>query len=315
MRMGEGWYAGTADAIQQNTYILERSQARYVLVLAGDHVYRMDYARMLEEHVQRKWDVTVGCAPVPIGEAPGFGVLEVGEDHLIQAFVEKSQNPPHIPGKPQEALASMGIYVFNLSLLLTILAQDRQDKVSLHDFGRNILPKMVGAHSVGAYRFGGEEGRVAQDGYWKDVGTLDSYFQANMDLIKPIPPLNLYQTDWATRTYHGQYPSARMVPSLSSKENSVSNSLLAGGDVIIGAKINRCILSPNVRIEEGAVIEDALLFEGVCVGEGVQLRRCIIDKEVIIPPKESIGYDMKKDRSRFTVSEEGVVVVPKNYKF
>ncbi len=315
MRIGEGWYAGTADAIQQNHYILERSKAKYVLVLAGDHVYRMDYAQMLEEHVQRKWEVTVGCAPVPIGEAPGFGVVEIDEDHRIQGFIEKSPYPPHIPGNPQEALASMGIYVFNLSFLLNLLTQDHQDKDSQHDFGKNILPKMVGNHFMGAYRFGEKEGRVTRDGYWKDVGTLDAYFQANMDLLKPIPPLNLYQTNWAIRTYQGQYPSARMVPSLSGEEGSVSNSLLAGGNIIIGAKMNRCILSPHVRIEAGAVVEDAILFEGVRVGEGAQLRRCIIDKGVFIPPKESLGYDLKKDRSRFTVSEEGVIVVPKDYKF
>jgi glucose-1-phosphate adenylyltransferase len=315
MRMGEGWYAGTADAIQQNSYILERSKAKYVLVLAGDHIYRMDYARMVEEHAHRKWDVTVGCFPVPIGEALGFGVLEIDEDHLIQGFIEKSQNPPHIPGNPKEALASMGIYVFNLSFLLNILAQDYQEKDSQHDFGKNILPKMVGNYSMGAYRFGGKEGRVTIDGYWRDVGTLDAYFQANMDLLKPLPPLNLYQKDWPIRTYHGQYPSARLVPSSSGEEGLVSNSLLAGGDVIIGAKINRCIFSPNVRVEAGAVVEDGILFEGVCVGEGAKLRRCIIDKGVFIPPKESIGYDLAKDRSRFTLSEEGVIVVPKNYQF
>ena len=315
MRMGEGWYVGTADAIQQNRYILERSKAKYVLVLAGDHVYRMDYARMLGVHVQRKWDVTVGCVPVPIGGAPGFGVLEIDGDHLIQGFIEKSQNPPHIPGNPQEAMASMGIYVFSLPFLLDILAQDHKEKDSQHDFGKNILPKMVGTHAMGVYPFGGEDGRVTRDGYWRDVGTLDSYFQAHMDLLKPIPPLNLYQEDWAIRTYHGQYPSARVVPSSSGEEGSISNALLAGGDLIIGARINRCILSPNIRVESGSVVEDSILFEGVCVGERAQLRQCIIDKGVLIPPKEKIGFDVEVDRSRFTVSEEGVVVVPKNYTF
>ena len=316
MRMGEGWYAGTADAISQNRYLLERSRAKYVLVLAGDHIYRMDYARLLGEHVQRKSDVTIACVPVPLSEAQSFGVVEVDEDLLVREFIEKSENPPSMPGDPTHSLASMGIYVFGLSFLLEILAQDHHTSGPRHDFGRHILPDIVGTHTVSAYRFGVvEEGRVTPDGYWRDVGTLDAYYEANMDLLKPIPPINLYQKDWPIRTYHGQYPPARNVPSALGELGSVTNTLLAGGDVVIGAEIVHSILSPDVWVDSGAVLEDSILFEGVRVGAEARLRRCIIDKDVQIPPKETIGWDLERDRRRFNLSEGGVIVVPKGYRF
>ncbi|MBI3804066.1 MAG: glucose-1-phosphate adenylyltransferase [Nitrospirae bacterium] len=316
MRMGEGWYAGTADAINQNRFLLERSGAEYVLVLAGDHIYRMDYAWMLEEHVRRKLDVTVACMPVPISEAHAFGVMEVDDDLRIRHFVEKSAAPPTMPGDSQRALASMGVYVFSLPVLLKVLAQDNGDVSSGHDFGKNILPRIINTLTVGAYGFGGKEGRVTRDGYWRDVGTLDAYYQANMDLLDPVPPIDLYQQDWGIRTYHGQYPAARMAPGSSGEVGSVVNTMLGGGDVIIGAKVIHSILSPNVWVESRTIIEDAILFEGVHVGEGARLRRCIIDKGVRIPSGETIGCDQDRDRSRgFTLSEGGIVVVPKEYQF
>jgi glucose-1-phosphate adenylyltransferase len=315
MRVGEGWYAGTADAINQNRYLLERSGATYILVLAGDHIYRMDYARMLEEHVRRKCDVTIACVPVPLSEARSFGVVEIDHDLLVRRFVEKSDQALPMPDDPTQALASMGIYVFTLSFLLDILAEDGRAAAPRYDFGRDILPNIVGSRAVGAYRFGGVEGRVTPDRYWRDVGTLDAYYEANMDLLKPIPPINLHQKDWAIRTYHGQYPPARNGPSSSGEAGSVTNTLLTGGDVIIGAEMIHSILSPDVWVDEGAVVEDSILFEGVHVGAGARLRRCIIDKAVTIPPKETIGWDRERDRRRFTLSEGGVVVVPKGYRF
>jgi glucose-1-phosphate adenylyltransferase len=315
MRIGTGWYAGTADAINQNRFILERSGAKYALILAGDHIYRMDYARMVEDHVDRKLDVTVACMPVPIDQAKAFGVVEIGRDRRVRTFVEKVDNPPSLPDDPGHAMASMGVYVFNLPLLLDILAQDNQDQASSHDFGNNILPRIIYSHEVGAYQFGGAEGRVTRDRYWRDVGTLDAYYEANMDLLKPIPPIDLYQKDWLIRTYHGQYHSARTVNSSSGKLPVVTNALLGAGDMIIGAQVVRSILSPDVWVDEGAVIEDAILFPGVRVGPDARLRRCIVDKEVFIPAKETLGYDLELDRKRFTVSESGVVVVPKGYQF
>lgn len=315
MRTGEGWYAGTADAINQNRFLLERSKAEYVLILAGDHIYRMDYARMLEEHLRRKFDVTVACMPVPLAEARSFGVIQTDAESRVRYFVEKSPNPPSMPDNPEHALASMGIYVFNLSLLMEILAQDAQNEASGHDFGKDILPKIIESHAVGAYRFGGVEGRVTPDRYWRDVGTVDAYYRANMDLLEPIPPIDLYQKDWPIRTYHGQYPSARMVPSSSGEVGSVTNALLAGGDVIIGARVIHSILSPDVWVESGSLVEDSILFEGVRIGAGARIRRCIIDKGIHIPPGETIGWDIDQDRNRFTISEAGVVVVPKGYQF
>ena len=315
MGMGEEWYAGTADAIYQNRYLLDRSGAKYVLVLAGDHIYRMDYARMLEEHVRRKFDVTVACVPVPLTDATSFGVLEIDDDLQVRKFLEKPQAPLPMKEDSAKALVSMGIYVFDLPLLLEILYQDHQDKTSQHDFGRNILPRIIGTHTIGAYRFGGIEGRVTRDGYWRDVGTLDAYYQANMDLLEPIPPLNLYQKDWLIRTYHGQYPSARMVPSASGEAGSVTNTILAGGDVIVGAQIIHSILSPDVWVQSGAVVEDSILFERVRIDSGACLKHCIVDKDVHIPANETVGWNIEQDRQRFTVSEGGVVVVSKGYQF
>jgi glucose-1-phosphate adenylyltransferase len=286
-----------------------------VVILAGDHIYRMDYARMLEEHVRRQWEVTIACVPVPLAGARAFGVVEIDHDQLVKKFVEKSANPPPMPDDPAHALASMGIYVFNLSFLLDILAQEDRAAAARDDFGRDILPGIVQNHAIGAYRFGGVEGRVSPDGYWRDVGTLDAYYEANMDLLKPVPPMNLYQKDWAIRTYHGQYPPARNTPSATGERGSVTNTLLAGGDVIVGAQVAHSILSPDVWVDSDAVVEDAILFEGVRVGAGARLRRCIVDKTVTIPPKETIGWDPEQDRRRFALSDGGVVVVPKGYRF
>ncbi len=315
MQMGDEWYAGTADAVYQNRAILERSKAKYVLVLAGDHIYRMDYAEILRQHIERKLDVSVACMMIPIDEAHAFGVIEIDKKHQIRKFVEKPKDPPSIPGDPEHALASMGIYVFNIPFLLEVLAQDHKDTHSAHDFGRNIIPGLVPTHTVGAFHFGDLPGRVGQDRYWRDVGTLDAYYQANMDLLRPVPPINLYQKDWPIRTYQGQSPSARMVPSSSGEVGRVENASLAGGDVIIGARVVQSFLSYNVVVESGARVEESILFGGVRVGGGAHLRRCIIDKNVTIPPGTKIGLNYEEDQKLFAVSKGGIVVLPKGYQF
>lgn len=315
MRTGEGWYAGTADAIFQNRYLLERSQAELVLVLAGDHIYRMDYARLIEEHQLRKSDATVVCVPVSSAEAKFFGIMEVDDDLRVRKFIEKPLATPFNVNSSDEALASMGIYVFDLKVLLEILHKDHEDRSSGHDFGKNILPKILNTYTIGAYRFGGVEGRVTQDRYWRDVGTIDAYFKANMDLLEPIPPLDLYQKDWPIRTYHGQYPPPRLVPSDSGEDGLVKNTILASGDVIISGRINHSILFPDVWVQSRAVVDDSILFERVRIGSGATLRRCIIDKGVHVPANENIGIELEKDRRRFTISDGGVVVVPEGYKF
>jgi glucose-1-phosphate adenylyltransferase len=210
----------------------------------------------------------------------------------------------------------MGIYVFSLETLCRELEADHADPNSSHDFGKNILPKLIGEGRVAAYRFGGKAGRVTQDRYWKDVGTIDAYYEANMDLLQPVPPLDLYQDDWAIRTYHGQNPPARMVPGRSGAQGELTNSILGAGTIISGGCVRHSILSARSVVEDGAVVDNAILFESVRVSPGAKIQRCIVDKDVTIPPRTSIGFDPAADRDRgFTVSERGVVVVPKAYRF
>ena len=315
MRAGALWYSGTADAIFQNIFLLERSRAKKVLILAADHIYRMDYAALIKAHDEKNADLTVACMRVPIDEARSFGVMSVDEDKKIINFQEKPMQPIPLPGEPDLALASMGVYVFSMDALLSELRADHDLPNSSHDFGKDIIPLMIQTHKVYAYRFGGSRGRVTPDRYWRDVGSIDSYYEANMDLLKPVPPLDLYQSDWAIRTYHSQSPPARMVPSENGKDGQLTNSILGSGTVILGGIVRNSVLSTRVRVEEGAVVEDSLLFDHVTVGAGACLRHCIIDKGVKVPPGEKIGFDPAKDEERFTLSQKGVIVVPKQYRF
>ena len=316
MRTDESWYRGTADAVHQNLYMLRRSGAEHVLILSGDHIYRMDYAAMLAAHKMRDARMTVACMPVPLDQADRFGVMTVDEHDRIIRFDEKPASPRRVPGGDDVSLASMGIYVFSMDLLLSVLEEDHRNQASTHDFGRDIIPQLIEqTGGVYAYRFGGKAGRVSPDRYWRDVGTLDCYYEANMGLLDPEPSLDLYQPDWPIRTYTAQYPPARTVPGISGSEGIFINSMVAGGVVITGGSVQHSILFPNVIIGEEAVIHDSILFNGVRVGDRAQLERCIIDKDVIIPPGVRIGFDREEDARRFTISEKGVVVVPKGYSF
>jgi glucose-1-phosphate adenylyltransferase len=314
MRTGESWYSGTADAIYQNLYLLERSGAEYVLILSGDHIYRMDYAAMLQRHHDSGAEVTVACLTVSFEQASSFGVMTVDDGDRIVSFHEKPEDPRSISGDSEGALASMGVYVFSMSLLAELLQEDHRAN-STHDFGRDILPSILGSRRVMAYRFGGTSGRVTADRYWRDVGTIDAYYDANMELLRPVPAMDLYQRDWPIRTYEGQHPPARSVPGRSGREAEIVNCMLASGTLIVGGTLRHSILFPNVRIEEGAVVENSLLFHGVTIGEKTQLQRCIVDKGVAIPACERIGFDLARDAERFTVSDLGIVVIPKGYRF
>jgi len=314
MRTGESWYTGTADAIYQNLYLLERSGAENAMILSGDHIYRMDYAAMLQHHHDFGAEVTVACLTVGLEQARSFGVMTVDEGDRIVSFHEKPEDPRSVPGDSEHALASMGVYVFSMNLLAELLREDHSSD-STHDFGTDIFPSLVGTHRVIAYRFGGTSGRVTADRYWRDVGTVDAYYEANMELLQPVPSIDLYQRDWPIRTYEGQHPPARSVPGKSGREAEIVNCMLASGTLIVGGTLRHAILFPNVRIEEGAVVENSLLFQGVVVGEGAQLQRCIIDKHVLIPPGERIGFDRARDAERFMVSDRGIVVIGKGYRF
>ncbi len=315
MRTGGNWYAGTADAVFQNLYMLKRSGAERVLILAGDHIYRMDYAPMIAYHEEHQSGVTVACMQVPLAEASQFGVMNVNAEGRVTAFEEKPPQPVATPDDPERALVSMGIYVFSMDRLIEILEQDSEREASSHDFGHDIIPRLIDGEGVYAYRFGGEKGRVSPDRYWRDVGTIDSYYEANMELLDPVPSLDLYQPEWPIRTYQSQNPPARTVPGLSGSEGIFINSIVGGGVVIVGGSVQRSILFPLVQIGDEAVIHNSILFNGVKVGNGAQLENCIIDKDVEVPPGERIGFDKEKDAARFTISPKGIVVVPKGYEF
>jgi glucose-1-phosphate adenylyltransferase len=315
MRIGEDWYAGTADSIYQNIYLIERNQSDCILVLSGDHIYRMDYAVMLNQHQETGADVTVACMEIDLKKASNFGVMGIDANLRITKFEEKPEQPVPMPDNPDAALASMGIYLFSRDQLLEALCDDNACNDSSHDFGKDILPKLIHSNHVCAYRFGGFSGRVTPDRYWRDVGTIDAYYDANMDLLKPVPSINLYQSDWPIRTYQAQTPPARTVSGNSGTEGIFINSIVAGGSIIAGGNVQHSILFPHVFIDDEASVEESIIFSGVRVGRNVNINKCIIDKYVSIPDGESIGYNPELDKQRFTVTEQGVVVVPKGFQF
>ncbi|MFK7995848.1 MAG: glucose-1-phosphate adenylyltransferase [Granulosicoccus sp.] len=308
MRTGDSWYSGTADAIYQNLYLLERSGARRALILSGDHVYRMDYAEMVNRHNELHADLSVACMKVPIADATEFGVLKVDDNGRIVEFEEKPKFPQALPGDPDHALASMGIYVFNIDILCKELTDDYGNKNSSHDFGIDLLPRLIQSRRVFSYTFGGVEGRVTPDRYWRDVGTLDSYYSANMDLLSTHPPLDLYQNSWPIRTFQGQHPPARIT---TGNRGKVNNSMLCNGCTIAGGIVDNSILSARVCVEPGAVVDSCILFDNVHVGRGARLQRCIVDKDVRIPPGTEIGFNQLADMTRFQISSNGVVAVSK----
>ena len=308
-RSSTGFYRGTADAIFQNIYTLERERPAHVVVLAGDHVYRMNYLEMLNFHIMNDADLTVASIPVPREHARALGVMEVGPDHRVTRFLEKSPDPPPMPGRPDECLASMGIYVFKTETLVRRVCDDAR-RESSHDFGRDVIPRMLEPCRVFAWPFT-EPGRGAAAGrpYWRDIGTIDAYYEANLDLTSPEPMFDLHNQTWPVRTYHEQRPPAKFM--FAERPGAAADSIVASGCVIAGGTIENSILSPGVRVSEGCRIEASVLMEDVRVGAGAVVRRAIVDKGVVIPAGEKIGVDPEHDRRRFTVSPGGVVVVPK----
>jgi glucose-1-phosphate adenylyltransferase len=315
-RIDETWYKGTADAVYQNIYSIERSDAEYTLILAGDHIYKMDYGEMIRAHVERGAAVTIGCIPVPIADVKHFGILQTTDDDRVVSFHEKPRTAEPMPGVAGHALGSMGIYVFNTRLMFELLCQDAAQPSSGHDFGKNIIPNMLEAgKKVLAHRFRDENRKAIP--YWRDVGTLDAYYQTNMDLITVDPVLNLYDETWPIRTFQPQHPPPKFVFSADgapgvARRGEALDSIVCSGCIVSGGQVRRSVLSPRVRVNSFAVVEDSILLDGVDVGRYCRIRKAIIDKEVKLPPYTVLGYDAEFDRKRgFTVTEGGIVVVPK----
>lgn len=315
MRRGDNWYLGTADAVYQNLYLLRRSGAEQVMILSGDHIYRMDYAAMLESHQRTGASATVACMKVPLRDAREFGVMAVDENGCVRRFQEKPQRPEPMLDSPKHALASMGIYVFSIDHLCELLEQDAKNPNSSRDFGKDVLPALVEQGLLYGYTFGGKQGRVTADGYWRDVGTLDAYFEANMDLLEKVPPFDLYQKNWPIYSAVSQGPPARLTQDQWDSDMGCQNAMLGSGALIEPSSIRDSIVSRNVTVHRGAEVDRCILFDDVVVGEGVRLRKCIVEKGVSIPPGVTIGFDLSADAERFVVSEKGVVAVPRRATF
>jgi glucose-1-phosphate adenylyltransferase len=304
------WYSGTADAVYQNIDILLSHAPRHILVLAGDHIYKMDYGTMLAEHVHRGADFTVGCIEVPVAEASAFGVMQVDEDMRIRKFSEKPAVPEPMPGRDDVALASMGIYVFNTQFLIDRLVADAADRSSSHDFGRDIIPKAIHEYSSLAYSFRDRLDRSRQ-AYWRDVGTVEAFWKANLELLDPLPELNLYDADWPIWTYQEQLPPAKFAAQ-EGRAGSVLDSMVSSGCLVIGATVRRSVLFSNVRIEMDSEIDESVLLPNVSVGRGCRIRRAVIDKSCRIPDGMHIGVDPVHDAERFHVIANGVVLVTRD---
>lgn len=308
---GENWYRGTADAVFQNLDIVRRHDPEYVLILAGDHVYKMDYGKMLAEHVAKGADVTVACIEVPLPKASGFGVMSVDETGNVLRFTEKPAHPEPIPENPDLALASMGIYIFNAQLLYELLERDTHLMGSDHDFGKDVIPSLVGGCRLMAHRFqnscvmdGG-----AEEAYWRDVGTIDAYWEANIDLCRVTPDLNMYDNDWPIWTDQVQSPPAKFVFDSDERRGMAVDALVAGGCVISGSVVRRSMLFYNVRVNSYCLIEDSVILPGVEIGRHAKIKNAIIDTGCIVPPGLVVGQDADLDATRFFRTENGITLV------
>ena len=310
-QISEHWYRGTADAVFQNLDLIRRNRPKFVLVLSGDHVYKMNYAKMLAEHAERQADFTVACIDVPRNEASEFGVMHVDDQQRVVAFVEKPKDPPSIPGRPDRALASMGVYVFNADFLYEQLIRDHDDSHSSHDFGKDLIPHCVDRYRVFAHNFANSCVGMDETGvpYWRDAGTIDAYWEANMELTKVTPELNLYDDEWPIWTHQEQLPPAKFVFDDDGRRGMAVDSLVSGGDIISGALVRHSLLFSRVHVHSYAEIEDSVILPDVDIGCRAKLRRVVMDKHCRVPEGLTIGYDPEEDMKRFYVSEGGVTLV------
>lgn len=313
-RLTPDWYQGTADAVYQNIYTIEKNRPDYVVILAGDHIYKMDYSVMIDEHIATGAAVTIACLPVSPEEGTQFGIMQIDSNQRVLQFREKPSDPDPMPDDPAHCLASMGVYVFNTEFMMDLLIQDATDSTSAHDFGRNIIPGIIDKHLVRAFPF--RDKNSGSSLYWRDVGTLDAFYEANMDLISVNPELNLYDQSWPIRTYLPLDPPPKFVFADTDwnppRAGYAMDSMISGGCIISGGLVRRSVLSRQVRVEEYASIEDSILFDNVQIGKGAKIRRAIIDKGVQIAPGEQIGFDQEADIAKgYTVTETGITVIAK----
>ena len=313
-RISEDWYRGTADAVYQNLFLLDNEQSEYLLVLAGDHIYKMNYMEMFRWLIAQGADAVVGAIEIPIAEASRFGIMSVDENFRITQFAEKPAQPTSLPNDPAHAFASMGIYLFRTNVIREHLLADAQEGTA-HDFGKNIIPRMIESGRVYAFKFHDANKKAVQ--YWRDIGTLDAYWEANMDLVAVDPLFNLYDQQWPIRTYQGQFPPAKFVFAQDFQGGRMGvalDSIVCGGCIVSGGRVQNSVLSPNVRVLDHADVRESILMENVVIGESSRIKRAIIDKDVVIPPNTEIGYNRDSDAQRFTVTESGLVVISKGMK-
>jgi glucose-1-phosphate adenylyltransferase len=316
-RVGETWYQGTADAVYQNIYAIENEEPAYLFVLSGDHIYKMDYSEMMAYHLVKHAEATLAAIEVPEEEAHAFGVLEVDEDYRIIGFQEKpKENAKTIPDRPGYCFVSMGVYLFNTASMIEELRDDAT-KDTEHDFGKNVIPAMIGRKPVYAFDFKDKNKKEVK--YWKDIGTLDAYWSANMDLCSVDPEFNLYDQEWPVRCYQSQYPPAKFVFAQEEQKEgrlgTALDSIVSNGCIISGGRIQNCVLSQGVKVNSFADVKESVIMENVDIGRNCKIKKAIIDKDVQIPPGVTIGYDHDKDIKKFKVTEEGVVAIPKGISF
>jgi glucose-1-phosphate adenylyltransferase len=307
-RVGAEWYRGTADAIFQNLYSVGSEACKYVLILAGDHVYKMDYRLMLKQHVDAAADVTIGAIEFDRSEATRFGVVELDAESRIIGWQEKPADPKPSPKNSNKCHASMGIYCFNRELLIQALIADAEDPNSSHDFGRDVVPRLIDTHRIFAFNFVDENQKDAQ--YWRDIGTIEAYYEANMDLVAVAPVFNLYDQHWPIRTYQRQYPPAKFVFAQEGRRMGIAvDSIVSMGSIVSGGRVTNSILSPDVRINSYTEVEDSILFSHVNIGRYSRIRRAIIDRQIQVPEGTEIGFNLEEDRKKYHVTDTGIVVV------
>ncbi|HXZ31286.1 MAG TPA: glucose-1-phosphate adenylyltransferase [Terriglobales bacterium] len=311
-RVSEEWYQGTADAVYQNIYSIGSEQPQHVLILSGDHIYKMNYGLMLKQHSDSVADVTLATIQVDPGEVSRFGVVDVDRDSRVKGFQEKpKQTELRSPYNPEKVSASMGVYIFNTDVLIPVLLKDAEDRESTHDFGKDILPRMIDDYRVYSFDFVDENKKEAL--YWRDVGTLEAYYDANMDIVSVSPVFNLYDEGWPIRTHQRQYPPAKFVFAEPGRTGTALDSIVSAGCIVSGSMVKNSVLSPDVRVNSYSEIDASILFSHVNVGRHCRIRKAIIDRDVHIPEGTTIGYDVEADRQRYFVTDTGITVVTRDY--